>query len=116
MNQWDADIALVKLSQPVAFTNEIKPICLPNQGNNIAVLGKPGIVTGWGRTKGFGSDQVLMQTNIAVDNNDNCGTLTNNMICAGQTFMFKHGTCEGDSGGPFMVLQNNVYYLAGITR
>ena len=53
MNQWDGDIALIKMAQPVQFNSQISPICLPAQGNNIAVLGKTGIATGWGKTKGL---------------------------------------------------------------
>ena len=81
------------MSSPVTYTNEISPICLPTQGNNLATIGKIAMVTGWGRTKGFGSDLVLMQTTITVDQISSCSATSDNMICAGQTGVFQHGTC-----------------------
>jgi len=42
----------MKLENPVTYTREISPICLPTHGNNIAKTGKMGVVTGWGETQG----------------------------------------------------------------
>lgn len=42
------DIALIKLSTPVTFSNTITPACLPNSGE-ILDDGAPCYVTGWGR-------------------------------------------------------------------
>ena len=46
MNQWDNDIALLKLQTPVTFTSAISPVCLPDQGVNLATIGTTGMVTG----------------------------------------------------------------------
>ena len=51
-NSWDNDIALLKLRDPVTFTKEISPVCLPKQGDNPATAGRIGMVTGWGKTSG----------------------------------------------------------------
>lgn len=42
------DIALIKLSTPVTFSNTIGAACLPNAGE-ILDDGAPCYVTGWGR-------------------------------------------------------------------
>lgn len=52
ITQWDFDIALMKLQEPVEFSNEISPICLPPQDVNLAKIGAKGYVTGWGDTQG----------------------------------------------------------------
>ena len=43
----------MKLDNQVDFTKEISPICLPTHGNNLAKVGRTGIVTGWGETQGM---------------------------------------------------------------
>jgi hypothetical protein len=52
LTQWDYDIALLKLEEPVTYTLEIQPICLPPQGVNFAKVGTKGTVIGWGDTLG----------------------------------------------------------------
>jgi secreted trypsin-like serine protease len=39
------DIALVKLAQPVPFSNTVSPVCLPN--GRVAQVGERGFATGW---------------------------------------------------------------------
>jgi hypothetical protein len=53
LTQWDYDIAMMKLQDPVDYTNDISPICLPPNGINLATIGTKGYVTGWGDTQGF---------------------------------------------------------------
>lgn len=45
----DSDIALLKLSKPVKFTDEILPACLPTDPVKVNTRC---YVTGWGDTKG----------------------------------------------------------------
>lgn len=91
---WENDIALIKLSSPVTYTNEIKPICLPPQSNNKAAVGITAVVTGWGRTRGFGSDEVLMQTTVPVNPITDCTPSSDNMICAGLNIVgLQKGVC-----------------------
>jgi hypothetical protein len=42
------DIALIKLKKPVAFTEEVRPVCMP-AGRDVEI-GDKLIVTGWVRT------------------------------------------------------------------
>ncbi len=53
LTQWDFDIALMKLQEPVTYSSVISPICLPPQGMNFGTIGAKGIVTGWGDTQGM---------------------------------------------------------------
>ncbi|XP_070560218.1 clotting factor C-like [Ptychodera flava] len=48
---FDADIALLKLDTPVAFTKYIRPICLPlnDADSGVADQGDLAVVVGWGR-------------------------------------------------------------------
>ncbi|XP_070560030.1 mannan-binding lectin serine protease 1-like isoform X2 [Ptychodera flava] len=52
LKTFDADIALLKLDIPVAFTKYIRPVCLPlnDTDNGIADQGDSAVVVGWGRT------------------------------------------------------------------
>ena len=52
LTQWDYDIALLRLEEPVTYTLEIQPICLPPHGINFAKVGSRGTVIGWGDTLG----------------------------------------------------------------
>lgn len=60
LTQWDYDIAMMKLQDPVDYTNDISPICLPPNGINLATIGTKGYVTGWGDTQGFYSKKFLL--------------------------------------------------------
>ncbi|XP_026207648.1 testisin-like [Anabas testudineus] len=96
------DIALMKLSSPVNYTDYIKPICLASnssQFQNSTLCW----ATGWGR---LGNNQplqaynILQEVQIPVIGNNQCSrdyvsvasaNITNNMICAGQQ---GKGTCQ----------------------
>jgi len=108
--QWDSyrirnDIALIKLSMPVTFSDSIMPACLPDAGY-VMPHNTRCYVTGWGRlwTGGPIAD-ILQQALLPVVSHENCsrsdwwGSLvTNNMICAGGDGQL--ASCNGDSGGP----------------
>lgn len=46
------DVAIVKLSKPLNFTDTVRPICLPSQGEDVP-LGKTCMAAGWGKTHGM---------------------------------------------------------------
>ncbi|KAI2658793.1 Alpha-tectorin [Labeo rohita] len=94
------DIALLRLSKPVNFTNYISPICLA------------------------GASGTLQEVKMKVVGNKECNcrlqdsplwdkTITPNLICAGRET--GEGTCFGDSGGPLQCKQGSVWILAGVT-
>ncbi|XP_064090215.1 trypsin-1-like [Macrobrachium nipponense] len=113
---FDNDLALLKLSQPIAFPsdNKIAPICLPPPSllyENVSAT-----VTGWG-TLSSGGPQPTMLYEVVVPTmtNAKCNTLlsnqvTANMICAG---IDAGGvdSCQGDSGGPMVTNSQSGTYM-----
>ncbi|XP_053546310.1 chymotrypsin-C [Bombina bombina] len=99
------DIALIKLSQPVVFSDKIQAACLPADGELLA-NNYPCYVTGWGRlyTNGPIADN-LQQALLPVVDHATCsqrdwwGTQVKaTMVCAGGDGIVSG--CNGDSGGP----------------
>ncbi|XP_012500786.1 PREDICTED: transmembrane protease serine 11G-like [Propithecus coquereli] len=86
----DDDIALVKLSTPIVFSNEVHRVCLPDA--TFEVLPKSKVfVTGWGALKANGAfPNTLREVEIEIISNDICnqvnvygGAVSSGMICAG---------------------------------
>ncbi|XP_059181054.1 testisin-like [Centropristis striata] len=116
---FDNDIALMKLSRPVTFTNYIRPVCLASNSSQFH-NSTPCWTTGWGR---FGSDQPgadsLQEVEVPVIGEKECFCnyrfvvpITEEMICAGKE---NKGACFGDSGGPLQCKQDSNWIQAGIT-
>uniref|UniRef100_A0A3Q1GSH9 pancreatic elastase II n=1 Tax=Acanthochromis polyacanthus TaxID=80966 RepID=A0A3Q1GSH9_9TELE len=99
------DIALIKLSTPVKFSNTIMPACLPSSGE-ILPHGAPCYVTGWGRMwTGGPLSNTLQQALLPVVDHSTCSrsdwwgsVVTTDMLCAGGDGLV--ASCNGDSGGP----------------
>ena len=113
------DIALMKLSAPITYSNYIIPVCIPTESASMA--GKTAIATGWGTTRSGGTvSRYLLQVSLPWLTDARCAQKyptvdVSNAICAGETGGNKD-TCQGDSGGP-LVVQNpdGKWYLGGIT-
>uniref|UniRef100_A0A4W6DEH1 Peptidase S1 domain-containing protein n=1 Tax=Lates calcarifer TaxID=8187 RepID=A0A4W6DEH1_LATCA len=115
------DIALLKLSSPVNFTDFIRPVCLAasdstyHNGTNI-------YVTGWG-TIAFGvlppPPHTLREVEMPVVGNRQCncdygvGSITDSMMCVGDRAGGK-GTCQGDGGGPLVSKQGGRWIQGGV--
>lgn len=100
------DIALLRLSRRVRFTEHIRPICLPQKRETF--IGKLATVVGWG-TLSFGgpSSSILRQVTLPVWDNKECKTkftqaIPDIFLCAGTT-EGGQDACQGDSGGPLML-------------
>ncbi|AWP17635.1 putative polyserase-2-like [Scophthalmus maximus] len=116
------DIALMKLSSVVSFTDYIKPICLA--GNSSQFFNSTICwATGWGKLSNVSSTipANLQEVRIPVIGNNQCAckylaeedaNITDSMICAGQE---NKGACQGDSGGPLQCKQGSKWVQAGIT-
>ncbi|XP_069011770.1 chymotrypsin-like protease CTRL-1 [Embiotoca jacksoni] len=117
------DIALMKLSSPVTFTDYIRPVCL---ASNSSLFYNSTLcwATGWGklgRDEPLPASSALQEVQIPVIGNKQCecnylpnkeANITDNMICAGQE---NKGACQGDSGGPLQCKQGALWIQAGIT-
>uniref|UniRef100_A0AAQ4Q1K3 Mannan-binding lectin serine peptidase 1 n=1 Tax=Gasterosteus aculeatus aculeatus TaxID=481459 RepID=A0AAQ4Q1K3_GASAC len=131
-DNYNNDIALLRLEEQVGFTEFIRPVCLPppkRQGDPPSPLpNSMGVVAGWGISNlnttsssgdpikltakpGMTSD-LLQYVKLPVVSQDECEgsyasrsvsyNITDNMFCAG----FLEGgrdTCLGDSGGAFVM-------------
>ncbi|KAG8174356.1 hypothetical protein JTE90_028720 [Oedothorax gibbosus] len=116
------DIALMKLSEPVPESSNIKPICLPLETDNFA--NKWCSASGWGKVD-FASkaSEDLRAVGIQVFDNSKCSAYTTRFripiqawhLCAG-TLIGGKGTCQGDSGGPLAChTADRGWVLAGLT-
>ncbi|KAM3916257.1 serine protease 27-like [Leptodactylus fuscus] len=124
------DIALVKLQNPVQYTDYVMPICVPTQDVQFPSALNC-FVTGWGSIKSGVSlppPQTLQKVQLPIIDRAECDAMyhINNptatindtlirwdMICAG----FKEGqkdACQGDSGGPLACQWDGAWLLAGL--
>ncbi|GAB0179010.1 coagulation factor X [Grus japonensis] len=118
---YDSDIALLKLEEPITFSEDVIPACLPEKdfANNILMSQTFGIVSGFGRT--FERAQLVKRMKvlqIPYVNRRTCklalySPVTENMFCAGYD---KDGrdACQGDGGGPHVTQYNGTYFVTGV--
>ncbi|XP_062382682.1 transmembrane protease serine 9-like [Sardina pilchardus] len=119
----DNDIALLRLSSPVTFTDFIRPVCLAAASSTFN-RGTDSFVTGWGDINSgvsLPSPQTLQEVEVPVVGNRNCfcqyrgqgSTITDNMICSGAEEGGRD-SCQGDSGGPMVSKQGSVWVQSGV--
>lgn len=119
---YDADIAVAVLQRTIEFNKFIQPICLWTATSSYEdMIGQNGIVAGWGKTE-FDAISTTnpMYGKLPVVSNDDClrsnnvfSSLTSKRtFCAGNKG--KSGPCNGDSGGGFIMQNDNKWYLRGI--
>merc|ERR1712064_257888 len=129
---WDSttlenDIAIVKISSNVTYSESISPICLPDDYEDqdlVALLSSQfdPVVVGWGATQTYGpAETVLRQATVPLVTESSCAqaysgvnvNIGQNKVCAGQGGT---DTCNGDSGGPLLADRiNNRWSVLGIT-
>ncbi|XP_025892999.1 complement C1s subcomponent isoform X2 [Nothoprocta perdicaria] len=124
---FDNDIALLKLREPVKMGPNISPLCLPGKSPEYELQeGTLGYIAGWGQREKGRLPIWLWKAQIPVVNMDQCRSVkpegsadssaylfTDNMICAGGG----KDSCRGDSGGAYAIpdpLYDNRYYVAGL--
>lgn len=113
------DIALLRLSRIVTFTDFIRPVCLAGSESEFS----PGLiawVTGWGAMNEdvpLAFPQRLQEVNVPIVSNEDCnaayGIITSNMICAGLS-EGGQDSCQGDSGGPLVVKNESKWIECGV--
>lgn len=114
------DVALLRLSDRITFSNTIMPVLLPKAGVHV---GQTVVASGWGLTStAVGSSrqvaQRLQYAQLQVISNLEC-TGSYSFISVRPTTLCAKGSqsqsvCSGDSGGP-LVLQSDMRTLVGIT-
>ncbi|KAJ8392901.1 hypothetical protein AAFF_G00071050 [Aldrovandia affinis] len=126
---YNHDIALIKLQQPLTFNHFVMPLCVPADDVKYTT-GLTGLVSGFGVTETGGISNKLKYLRLPLVDQDVCRmsinhqkqksvfkdqipSLTNNMFCAGFPEGIKD-TCGGDSGGAFVLQENERYWAAGI--
>ncbi|XP_054166674.1 trypsin-1-like [Oppia nitens] len=119
------DIALLRTSRPIIFSDRVNSICIPDSDLNVT---DNVLVTGWGMT----SDRSLLanflpnrlkKLEIPIVDMSRCRKIynfqsyqiTDNMLCAGS---FRNGHCigayMGDSGGPLITYVDGRAYQIGL--
>uniref|UniRef100_A0AAY4A3I9 Vitamin K-dependent protein C n=1 Tax=Denticeps clupeoides TaxID=299321 RepID=A0AAY4A3I9_9TELE len=123
---FDHDIALIKLKRRYTFNSNVMPLCLPPE-NAIYNAGTPGLVSGFGITENYTISSQLRYIQLPVVDQEKCqrfidkervhskdvSVFTDNMFCAG----FPEGgadSCQGDSGGAFVLKNGGQFWAAGI--
>ncbi|XP_032621058.2 serine protease 27-like [Chelonoidis abingdonii] len=124
-----ADIALVELRNPVAFTATISPVSLLDASVPVPA-GDTCWVTGWGNTSpqmNSSLAETLQELEVLTINTMVCNDhirealrkpegdnpIKEDMMCAGPKEGYK-GFAWGDGGGPLVCKKDGTWYLAGI--
>uniref|UniRef100_W5MCQ9 Complement factor D (adipsin) n=2 Tax=Lepisosteus oculatus TaxID=7918 RepID=W5MCQ9_LEPOC len=106
LENYDNDIALLKLDGTATESSAVKPIAF-QRGGGYVQEGEECSIAGWGATSniGFRPDK-LQQVDVKVLSRRLCGRsdyygdkFTDNMMCAAES---RKDTCDGDSGGPLV--------------
>ncbi|KAF7238778.1 Serine protease 27 [Varanus komodoensis] len=128
-----ADIALVRLEEPVNFSQTISPVCLPSRSDSdIFPAGMACCVTGWGQILPEVNlvARTLQEVEVQIIDAELCNEMYRNetdsyampedytlidsdMICAGYP-EGKKDACQGDSGGPLVCKLNDTWYQSGV--
>lgn len=112
---FDNDISLLRLEQPLNFTKTIMPVCLPFNYATYLLDGKTMLAGGWGTlTQGGKQPTILQKVELPFLSTVECrkyyGTsITDNMVC---TYKPGQDTCQGDSGGSIENRTPNTFYTA----
>ena len=104
------DIALLKLSESVPVTPEVRPIQLASERLTRVFAGPDAcaVVTGWGRIQfdhRTGSEE-LRAVGLPIVSNEQCRAVFSDIIDAQICAGYRDGgrdSCHGDSGGPLVV-------------
>lgn len=115
------DVCLLKLDAPVTLSSKAYPICLASRRSEITSPESQGATAGWSDQTEFGtpSPRILERT-LPIRNATTCNNLfhyydESKMFCAGPVEILGQPECIGDSGAPFVMMEDDRPVLAGIT-
>lgn len=119
--KFDADIAIVVLTETVDLSRQIHPVCLPHASNLQDVQGR-GVIVGWGKSQvGVDHDETPSKLEMPAISGSYCYTRfpklaftsSHRAFCAGFENQDR-GPCTGDSGGGFFTQDSKVWLIRGI--
>ena len=118
----DYDIALVKLTEPLNYTDYVQPVCLARK-QDIFNQNDSCYLIGWGNvynTKEYNRSLTLQEVKLPYVDLEECnsntsyeGVVSDRFLCAG----LKEGGidgCYGDSGGSYQCERNGTWIQVGI--
>merc|ERR1712212_919781 len=121
----DNDIAILKLSKDLTFSDKIKPVCLPTSATK-DYSGKASTVSGWGGTKAYTPMKPVDQprqcalkeaiVDILKPSSKKCSDFLGDSSSTTRLCAWGKGkdACQGDGGGPLTVAENGKYVLLGV--
>lgn len=125
-SDWDNDLALIQLKEPVVMSDKVTPIPLPERGQMLADTVKgSGAIAGWGWGATLSAATSLKHLVLALANHSACKAeydgdaltpaVDSNMFCT-RAGGRQENVCFGDAGGALAVLDANTgdIYAAGI--
>lgn len=124
-SDWDDDLALIKLKEPVKFSESVMPIPLPEIGDNQEEKKEErGIIAGWGWGSLFTPAPILKflalpivpcQGKDQAKVLESTPTVTDKQFCT-EPSRYQENVCFGDAGGALAFLNpnTNTVYAAGI--
>ncbi|NXI95960.1 FA10 factor, partial [Psophia crepitans] len=118
---YDSDIALLKLEEPITFSEDVIPACLPEEdfANDILMNQTFGIISGFGTpTENAQPVKRMKVLQVPYVDKTTCrpvlyNPITENMFCAGYGKDGKDA-CRGDGGGPHVTQYNGTYFVTGV--
>ncbi|XP_058457226.1 brachyurin-like [Malaya genurostris] len=113
------DIATIRLSTPAVFNEFVQPIDLPAISDTRRFSGFTGIISGFGRTTSDSPvSDVVMYTTNPIMTNANCLSAFHSYSIQPQNICLSgnigRSVCNGDSGGPLAVRENNRTIQVGV--
>ncbi|KAM4652204.1 transmembrane protease serine 3-like [Discoglossus pictus] len=116
----DYDVALLKTNVPMAFSETLRPVCLPRSHQQFQATGNCWI-SGWGHVSEGGQlSPVLREAKVHLISSHLCnhtsyypGLISPRMLCAGY-LDGKADSCQGDSGGPLVCQDGGLWWQVGI--
>ncbi|EDW24614.1 GL23300 [Drosophila persimilis] len=119
----DADLAALRLSEPVDIGDYIRPICLWNDNYLLDLpSGHKSYVAGWGEDeRGNRNSRIAKMTDTDIITQPECrGNLTSENVrfVTSRTICASNregaGPCNGDSGGGLMLQESDIWLLRGV--
>lgn len=126
-SDWDNDLALIQLKEPVVISDKVTPIPLPEHGQDLADRAEgSGAIAGWGWGVYLNLASSLKHLIVPLVNHSACKaeyeqsqltpSVDDSMFCTGSIPHFEGNVCFGDAGGALAVsnAQTGDVYAAGI--